>query len=95
MNNVITQKSPFYIEISDQIKTLEKGIENLLKTEKPIFRFKWIEGSEVCRMMHISKRTLQNYRDNGILPHSIVGGKIFYNKDDINDLMQKNYITRK
>jgi DNA-binding transcriptional MerR regulator len=52
---------------------------------------KWVNSETVMRKLGISKRTLQNYRDYGVLPHSIVGGKFFYSIRDIDDLMAKNY----
>ena len=33
-------------------------------------------------MLKVSRRTLQDYRDNGILPYTQVGGKILYLSSD-------------
>ena len=33
-------------------------------------------------MLKVSRRTLQDYRDNGILPYTRVGGKILYLSSD-------------
>lgn len=30
-----------------------------------------------------SKRTLQTYREKGIIPYTCIGGKIFYRKNDL------------
>lgn len=30
---------------------------------------KWLDNEDVCRLLGISKRTLQTYRDNGTLPY--------------------------
>ncbi len=92
MTNVITRQSPLYAGMLDKISSMEKGVEVLLSGNHQDAE-KWINGGKVCRMLHISKRTLQNYRDNGILPYSMVGGKIYYNTDDIENLMQKNYVA--
>jgi DNA-binding transcriptional MerR regulator len=53
---------------------------------------KWVNSEAVMRKLGISKRTLQNYRDSGLLPHSIVGGKFFYSIRDIDDLMANHYV---
>ena len=37
-----------------------------------------MDAQDVCLALGISKRCLQNYRDNGLIPHSNVGGKFFY-----------------
>lgn len=48
---------------------------------------KWLDNGEVCRLLNISKRTLQTYRDNGILPYSQINHKIFYKSSDIEMLL--------
>jgi hypothetical protein len=37
----------------------------------------------VCFALGISKRTLQTYREKGIISFSRVGGKYFYNEADV------------
>jgi predicted site-specific integrase-resolvase len=37
----------------------------------------------MCKLLHISKRTLQQYRDDNILPYIQIGGKIIYKESDI------------
>lgn len=47
----------------------------------------WLDNGEVCRLLNISKRTLQTYRDNGILPYSQINHKMFYRSSDIEMLL--------
>jgi len=42
-----------------------------------------LKSHQVQRMLGISPGTLQNMRVNGIIPFSKVGGVIFYDKQDI------------
>lgn len=53
---------------------------------------KWLTSEEVCRLLKISKRTLQSYRDNGILPFSQIGRKIYYKASDIDDYLDAHYV---
>ncbi|MGP1462997.1 helix-turn-helix domain-containing protein [Tannerella sp.] len=48
-------------------------------------------NGDVCRILSISKRTLQHYRDKGIIPYTQIAGKIFYRLSDFNRLLQDNY----
>lgn len=50
---------------------------------------KWLDNQEVCRLLSISKRTLQTYRDTGILPFSQIGHKMFYRSEDVKQLFEK------
>lgn len=38
----------------------------------------WLGNEDVCKLLQISLRTLQSYRDNGILPYSQIGRKCYY-----------------
>ena len=47
----------------------------------------WLDNQDVCELLNISKRTLQHYRDYGILPFSIIGKKCYYKISDIEKLL--------
>ncbi|KXB37653.1 hypothetical protein HMPREF1869_00239, partial [Bacteroidales bacterium KA00251] len=41
--------------------------------------------------LFLSPRTLQDYRDKGIIPYTQIAGKILYKLSDIDRLLQENY----
>ena len=51
----------------------------------------YLTGREVCERLFINPRTLQDYRDKGIIPYTQIAGKILYRLSDINRLLQENY----
>ena len=51
----------------------------------------WIDGKDVLMKLHISPRTLQRWRINGLLPFSQVCGKFYYRKSDILRILKSNY----
>ena len=51
----------------------------------------YLTGDEVCRRLCISKRTLQDYRDTGLLGYVQLPGKIIYRESDIMDLLERFY----
>lgn len=51
-----------------------------------------IDNEVVCRYLNISKRTLQYYRERGILPYSFIGNKCYYKSEDIKTILDKNMI---
>lgn len=53
---------------------------------------KWLSTDEVCYLLRISTRTLQNYRDNGVLPFAQIGRKIYYKASDIQEYLTRHYI---
>ena len=42
-----------------------------------------MDSEEVCRALNITKRTLQRYRDRGVIPYSRLGGKFYYRRRDL------------
>ena len=50
---------------------------------------KWIDNQDVCQILNISKRTLQTYRNNGMLAYTQINHKIFYRPQDVEELISK------
>jgi predicted site-specific integrase-resolvase len=55
----------------------------------------WIDSQDVMQKLHVSVRTLQSWRTNGLLPYSRINNKIYYRKSDILALLNKYYISRR
>lgn len=53
---------------------------------------KILSNDDVCHLLMISKRTLQSYRDRGILPFAQIGRKIYYKDSDIDEYLDQHYI---
>lgn len=51
----------------------------------------WLDNQDVMDLLKVSPRTLQSMRDSRILPHSKVGGKIYYKASAVEDLLNQNY----
>jgi hypothetical protein len=56
---------------------------------------KWYDNQDVCRILHISPRTLQTLRGNGMLPYTQVNRKIFYRPEDVDALVLRSGLTDK
>ena len=69
--------------------------ELLKKQNDDVSLESWIDGQIVMQTLHISPRTLQTLRTNGILPFSRIGNKIYYQKQDIIKILTNNYKMQK
>ena len=47
----------------------------------------YLTDRELSQRLKISRRTLQDYRNNGILPYRQLGGKILYRRSDIEHVL--------
>lgn len=77
--------------LSQDVKYIRAYIELLKKSKTERLKESWIDNQDVLQTLHISKRTLQTYRDNGTLPYSKINGKFYYKVSDIEHLLQSNY----
>ena len=90
--NVITRESVYFSELMCKIKTMETEID-LMKENNLSCVDKWMNGETVMKKLGVSRRTLQTYRDTGILKYSAIGSKFYYNIRDIEKLMRDNYVS--
>ena len=51
----------------------------------------WLDSHEVKKLLKISERTLQTLRSNGTLAYSKLNGKLYYRRQDLQDLLSINY----
>ena len=54
----------------------------------------YMDSADVCRVLNITKRTLQSYRDKGILPYTRIGGKFFYRERDLVDYLERRTVKK-
>jgi hypothetical protein len=73
----------FKIELIDSIKQIIK--ENSGQPSK-----KWLKSYEVRKVLNISAGTLQNLRLNGSLPFTKIGGVLYYDYADIQEMLKSN-----
>jgi AraC-like DNA-binding protein len=55
----------------------------------------WLDNQDVMQVLHVSPRTLQTLRSNGLLPFSRIGNKLYYRRQDIIKILSDNYTMRK
>lgn len=50
----------------------------------------WLSNSEACAFLDVTPRTMQKYRDEGILSFSKIGAKIYYKFSDLQRHLEAN-----
>ena len=78
----------------EMILLLKTRLGEILKHYRPVMNGEiYLSGQDVCELLHISKRTLQQYRDDKILPYIQIGGKIIFKQSDIIATLEQNYVS--
>ncbi len=80
----------FKLELLEEIKKLL-----INPSESGSGSRKWLKSTEVMKLLQISPGTLQNFRINGNLPYTRIGGSIYYDADEINKILMENRSNHK
>lgn len=78
-------------ELLSRFCTLEGKVTKLCRPVEDSGLKKWLDNQDVCEILRVSKKTLQVYRDKGILPFSRIKHKIFFKSEDVRYFMESNY----
>ena len=83
------------LQIKEFISSLDSmliGIESIVKHYKPHLNGeRFLSNNEVSKKLNVSLRTLQEWRDTGLIPFIQIKGKIIYRQSDIDKLHRKHY----
>jgi hypothetical protein len=52
-----------------------------------------LSTDDIMSLLKVSRRTLQNWRDRGVIEFSQINGKIYYRRSAINKMLDQNLIT--
>ncbi len=83
---VITIESEAFKSLIQKLDSIEA--KTATKPQSP--ENTWLDNQELCLLLKVTPRTLQNHRDNGILPYTQIGGKIFYRQSDVFKVLEEN-----
>ena len=90
---IINIEESVFEKMMDQFGVFTRKVEAICNRNRDKSMTKWLDNQDVCMILNISKRSLQNYRDNGTLPYTQIGHKMFYRADDIERIV--SVITQK
>lgn len=91
-NEVITKDDALVRVFFERMDETLKRFSRLLENRKPTLNGEqFLTNRDVSEKLHISLRTLQDYRDKGILPHIKLDGKILYRASDLERLLERFY----
>jgi hypothetical protein len=76
-------------EISEIFEKLE-SIEKQLKNKAPQQDDPILTTEQVMNYLSVSRRSLQNWRDNGLIEYSAVNGKFYYRVSAINKMLDRH-----
>ena len=92
MNDLILTDRELEVGFIGKLDALFEGIERMDTSHKASSSNKrFLTDREVSARLKVSRRTLQDYRNNGIIAYYQLGGKILYKESDIERMLAANY----
>lgn len=92
---IINVEASVFEAMMARFEAFAAKVETVCRTSGDKSMQPWLDNQEVCQLLNISKRTLQSYRDNGTLPYSQIGHKMFYRPDDVQRVFEKSILNKK
>ena len=91
-NELITMKTERIVSFFKSIDRMLNGIEGMVRNCKPTLGGeRYLTDREVSDRLKVSRRTLQDYRNEGRIPYYQLGGKVLYRESDIQQMLDSGY----
>ena len=92
MNDLILADRELEVGFIGQLDALLEGIERMDVSHKASpSNEQFLTDKEVSAWLKVSRRTLQDYRNNGMIAYYQFGGKILYKESDIERMVMSGY----
>ena len=77
--------------LMDRLDMLGEKIDRLTKQKNCLNGDELLDTQDLCLLLKASKRSLQRYRRNGVLPFHTIEGKVYYKSSDIHEFIRKSF----
>ncbi len=92
MNEVVTNHDAQIKDFMASVDSMMNEIAQMADNFQPTLSgTRFLTDSQLSELLHISRRTLQEYRNNGVIPYYHVCGKILYKESEIEEVLKKNW----
>lgn len=79
-------------ELLKTLSDILPHIEQVMQNYKPLFDGeRYLTSQELCDILKISRRSLQDYRNNGVLPFIQLPGKVLFRESDIKKVLEERF----
>ncbi len=92
MEEYVSMKDEKVKQFFARVESLMCRLDELGGVCRPVLGCeRYLTNEDLSKLLHLSRRTLQDYRDGGILPFYRLEGKILYRESDIARILEENY----
>lgn len=74
--------------VIQQVDEIHQQVTKIMAQKETV----WLDVPETCRFLKISSRTLQNYRNDGLIPFSQINSKIYFREQDLQKFLESHMV---
>lgn len=91
-NEPMTKDDEKVMYLLNRMNRLLENMDSLTENYKPVLGGeRFLTDKELSGILKVSRRSLQDYRNEGKIPYIQLGGKILYRESDIEDVLKTGY----
>ena len=92
MNELIMSHNASVKRVLESMKEVLALYKNVTGNYRPLLDGeRYLTDREVAEILKVSRRTLQEYRNDGVLPYILFGGKVLYRESDLERVLESCY----
>ena len=90
--NIITKEDNNMKRVFKQMEQMKNQIKPIKKNNRPLFNDEgYLTDANLSAKLSISRRSLQDWRNHGVIGYIKIGGKVIYRESDVEKLLRDNY----
>ena len=91
-NEVLTMEDEPIATVVQSMRKNSKWLSSFMEGYRPpLDGERYLTDKEVADLLRVSRRTLQEYRNNRVLPFILLAGKVLYPESGLRELLEANY----
>ena len=91
-NDVFTMEDEPIASVMQDMRKGSKWLSAFLESYRPpLDGERYLTDGEVAELLRVSRRTLQEYRNNRVLSFILLGGKVLYPETGLREVLEANY----
>ena len=92
MNELIMPHNAGVKRVLESMKEVLALYKNVTGNYRPMLDGeRYLTDREVAEILKVSRRTLQEYRNDGVLPYILLGGKVLCRESDLQKVLESCY----
>ena len=92
MNELIMSHNAGVKRVLEGMKEVLALYKNVTGNYRPLLDGeRYLTDREVAEILKVSRRTLQEYRNDGVLPYILLSGKVLYRESDMEKVLESCY----